>query len=382
MRQPLGRSTGVARWSFWTLPTRLKVPIVLVDVLVFLSFVAGTACWIMRGIPLHASWPWLAAALVLAGVLGTEASLGVERMRRQTDANPHLDLSSVWIFAGAVLLPVPLAATVATVIYAHIYLRVGHPSGLPLHRAMFSTATILLAVQLAALVTTRLGGDALFRSLNGMLAVVAGMIAYTAVNLALVVLVIVVSGQERGATVRQVLGPVDDVALEFATLSMGALVAAAASTFGPAYVLLGLPPVIVLHRTVLVRQLEEDASTDSKTGLLNAAAWRERAARALLSADRVDRPPRYWCSTSITSSSSTTASGTSSATRCSQPSPRPCRTRCAMRTSSAGSAARSSWCCCAASTATTPGPARRRRPSGSESGSRACASPCPARRVR
>jgi diguanylate cyclase (GGDEF)-like protein len=179
---------------------------------------------------------------------------------------------------------------VATVIYAHIYLRVWRPIGVPLHRALFSTATILLAVQLAALVTMRLGGNALFRSLSGVLAVVAGMIAYTAVNLALVVLVIVVSGQERGATVRQVLGPVDDAALEFATLSMGALVAAAALTFGPAYVLLGLPPLIVLHRTVLVRQLEEDASTDGKTGLLNAAAWRERAARALLSADRVERP--------------------------------------------------------------------------------------------
>jgi diguanylate cyclase (GGDEF)-like protein len=41
---------------------------------------------------------------------------------------------------------------------------------------------------------------------------------------------------------------------------------------------------------VLVRQLEEDASTDGKTGLLNAAAWRERAGRAVLSADRTTRP--------------------------------------------------------------------------------------------
>jgi diguanylate cyclase (GGDEF)-like protein len=291
MRQPFGRSTGVAHWGFWTLPLRVKFPILVVDILVLLLLVSGTVAWIRSGTPADASWPWLVLALVVAGVLSTEASLGVERVRRQSEANPHLDLSSVWAFAGAVLLPGPLAAAIATIIYAHIYLRVWRRMGVPFHRALFSTATILLSVQVAAVVTTMwLGGHVMFSSLASVLAVVAGMIAYTAVNLALVVLVIVISGQERGTTVRQVLGPVDDVALEFATLSMGALVAAAASTFGPAYVLLGLPPLIVLHRTVLVRQLEEDASTDGKTGLLNAAAWRERAGRAVLSADRTTRP--------------------------------------------------------------------------------------------
>jgi diguanylate cyclase (GGDEF)-like protein len=290
MRQPFGRSTGVAHWTFWKLPLRVKIPILVVDILVLLSVAAGTAVWVLKGVPARGSWPWLVLALIAAGVLSTEASLGVERVRRQSEAKPHLDLSSVWTFAGAVLLPGPLAAAIATVIYAHIYLRVWRRTGVPFHRALFSTATILLSVQIAAIVTMGLGGEAIFQSIAGVLAVVAGMIAYTAVNLALVVLVIVASGQERGATLRQVLGPVDDAALEFATLSMGALVAAAASTFGPAYVLLGLPPLIVLHRTVLVRQLEEDASTDGKTGLLNAAAWRERAGRAVMSSERPTRP--------------------------------------------------------------------------------------------
>ncbi len=290
MRQPFGRSAGVAQWRFWKLPLRVKIPILVVDILVLLSIGLGTVVWVVNGLPARASWPWLVVALVVAGVLSTEASLGVERVRRQSEANPHLDLSSVWTFAGAVLLPGPLAAAIATVIYTHIYLRVWRRNGVPFHRALFSTATILLSVQVSAIVTMWLGGQAVFDDFAGVLAVVAGMVAYTAVNLALVVLVIVASGQERGATVRQVLGPVDDAALEFATLSMGALVAAAASTFGPAYVLLGLPPLIVLHRTVLVRQLEEDASTDGKTGLLTAAAWRERAGRAVLSSERSTLP--------------------------------------------------------------------------------------------
>ena len=54
---------------------------------------------------------------------------------------------------------------------------------------------------------------------------------------------------------------------------MGALAAVALSS-APGLVALVLPPILVLHRAVLVRQLEEVASTDAKTGLLNAAAWR------------------------------------------------------------------------------------------------------------
>jgi len=291
MQQPLGRPDGVARFPFWSLPARVKIPIVGVELLVVASLVAGSVMSVMDGVQPPGPLVWFALALVIAGFLGTEASLGVERVRRQSAANPHLDLSSVWTFAGAVLLPVPLAAAVALVIYLHIYLRVWRRNGVPVHRVLFSTATILLAVQVASFVTTMIGRDALFRSIPGVLAVLAGMIAYTAVNLALVVLAIVFSEQRRGFTsVREVVGRIDDVSLEFATLSMGALVAAAASTFGAPYVLLGLPPLIVLHRTVLVRQLEEDANTDGKTGLLNAAAWQDKARRAVLRSERADRP--------------------------------------------------------------------------------------------
>jgi len=291
MRQPLGRSDGANRYRFWSLPARVKIPVLVVEAVVVGALAAGIGAAFMNGTRPAAEWVWLALALVVAGVASTEASLGVERKRRQSDDHPHLDLSSVWTFAGAVLLVGPLAALVAMAIYLHIYLRVWRRNKVPLHRVLFSTATILLAVQAAAAVTDRIGNDLLFRSVAGVLAVVAAMVVYMLVNLALVVLVIVVSGPSRRlATVRQAIGPFDDVALEFATLAMGALVAAAADTFGPPYILLGLPPLIVLHRTRLVRQLEEDASTDGKTGLLTAAAWQEKAGRAVLRSERGEQP--------------------------------------------------------------------------------------------
>ena len=75
------------------------------------------------------------------------------------------------------------------------------------------------------------------------------------------------------------MGRWDDNALEIATLCMGALAAVALGD-APGLVVLALPPFLVLHRAVLVRQLEEVASRDGKTGLLNAAAWQARADRA------------------------------------------------------------------------------------------------------
>ncbi|OLT21699.1 hypothetical protein BJF78_34135 [Pseudonocardia sp. CNS-139] len=238
--------------------------------------------------PLPDAWLLTLGVLVGAGILSTEASLGVERVRQKSDdASPHIDLSSVWAFAAAALLPGVLAAGVAVVIYAHLYARVWSRSDVPPHRALFSTATVVLAVQAAGFVTDLVPADELFHTLAGLGAVVLALLAYAAVNMVLVVAVIVLSGPNRDfATFVQTLCRVDEAVLEFATLSMGALAAGAMAALGPLYALLVLPPLIVLHRTVLVRQLEEEASVDGKTGLLNSAAWHNRAGRALRRAER------------------------------------------------------------------------------------------------
>jgi len=238
---------------------------------------------------LPATWAVTLVVLVAAGIVSTEASLGVERVRHRSDQSPHIDLSSVWAFAAAALLPGILACVVVLGIYAHLYARVWRRSGVPPHRALFSAATVVLAVQAAAAVTGLVDRAALFHSFEGLGAVVLALLAYAAVNMVLVVAVIVLSGPSRDlSTFLQVLAHGDEAVLEFATLSMGALAAGAMAALGPAYALLVLPPLIVLHRTVLVRQLEEAASVDGKTGLLNAAAWHVRAGRALRRAERID----------------------------------------------------------------------------------------------
>jgi diguanylate cyclase (GGDEF)-like protein len=286
MRVP-GR--GVTRWAVWTLPFPVLAVILAVELLA-VGTLATTA--VPRDIALLPdNWALVLGMLVAAGILSTEASLGVERMRHRSDESPHIDLSSVWTFAAAALLPGMAASVVVIGIYAHLYARVWRRGAVPVppHRALFSTATVVLAVQAAAALIGLVERDSLFHSLRGLGAVVLALLAYAAVNMVLVVTVIVLSGPNRDlATFLHVLAHGDEAVLEFATLSLGALAAGAMAALGPAYAVLVLPPLIVLHRTVLVRQLEEAASVDGKTGLLNAAAWHVRAGRALRRAERTE----------------------------------------------------------------------------------------------
>src|SRR5688572_13091499 len=111
---------GVARWAVWTLP----FPVLAVIFAVELVAVGTLATAIPRDISvLPDNWALVLAVLVGGGILSTEASLGVERMRHPTDESPHIDLSSVWTFAAAALLPGAAASAVVIGIYGHLYAR-------------------------------------------------------------------------------------------------------------------------------------------------------------------------------------------------------------------------------------------------------------------
>lgn len=281
MHQSPRGSAAPRRWSLWTLPGRLIAILLVVEAL-------AVSVAVLDGIhsPPTITVPGLLTVLVLAlaGVVHTEATLGVERMRRRVDETPHIDLSSVWTFAAVLLVPGYLATTVVLLVYLHLYLRVWRPSGLPPHRVVFSTATVVLAVHAAGGVLRVFGIDDRFTSVAGLATVLLALLAYGLMNLVLVVGAIRLNGS--GTTLAHAVGHRDELLLEFSTLAMGAVVAGAMAFFGPAYAVLALPPLVILHRTVLVRQLEEAATTDGKTGLLTAAAWRLQAAHALRAARR------------------------------------------------------------------------------------------------
>ena len=223
---------------------------------------------------------WLGVLLVL-GVGQAELSVRIERMRRWMSGETHINMTSVWYLAGAVLLSPAMVSLLAALLYLHLWIRVWRQvRARPPHRVAVSTAWALLSCLAAASVlrVTGLGQlDVGTPSVWRAAAIVlTAALVFELVNACLAATGIFLYGRKRS---RQALfGTWSDNALETVTLCLGGL-AALALVYQPVLVLLVLPPLLMLHRSVLVKQLEVAASTDDKTGLLNALAWHDSALR-------------------------------------------------------------------------------------------------------
>jgi diguanylate cyclase (GGDEF)-like protein len=221
------------------------------------------------------------------GILQAEASRKIEKARRLITKAPHVNMTSVWVFAAATVLPPVMTGVLSIVVYLHLWLRIWRKIGnRPIYRVAFSAAIVVLSAYATKGV---LQSDVLLQRVTGWngptstaIAVVLGACTYLLVNITLVAVATKLYGQPT----RLVLS-LSDYALEIATLCLGAL-AALALVHTDYLVVLVLPPLLVLHRAVLVKQLEELAVTDQKTGLLNATAWHEGAKNELSRAARYD----------------------------------------------------------------------------------------------
>jgi diguanylate cyclase (GGDEF)-like protein len=258
-----------------------------VSVLVVEATAIGLVATIAVRMPAPDASQLLQAALLAGlGILHTETAIGVERVRRRVMVGNHANLSSVWTFAGALVLPPVCAAVVAVVVHLHVWMRTGRPR-VPLYRSVYSAATIVLACLGAGAVITFVGSGQEPLVPAGVPGITLALLVYTTINTGLVAGAIAMSAPQPDLA--RVLGRWDDNLLEFATLSLGAL-AAVALVVNPWLVLLALPPLVVLHRAVLVRHLEEAANIDGKTGLLNAVAWHAQAERLLQRSNPADGP--------------------------------------------------------------------------------------------
>ncbi|MWA03839.1 diguanylate cyclase [Actinomadura sp. LD22] len=106
---------------------------------------------------------------------------------------------------------------------------------------------------------------------------------FTIVNTALVAVAAHAANPE--SRWRDVLWTREILLLDVVELCVGILVAiTSALTLG--LLLLALPPVMLLQRSLMHQQLQAAARTDAKTGLLNAAAWQREADTELSRAQR------------------------------------------------------------------------------------------------
>ncbi|SFQ66888.1 diguanylate cyclase (GGDEF) domain-containing protein [Amycolatopsis arida] len=227
--------------------------------------------------------------LVAAEVVHLEAVQRIERIRELgAEGRPHMHLQSIWIFAGLLLLPPPLAVLVIVISYTHSWLRVYRRRSL-VHRKVFSAATVVLACAAAgAVLHLSTGQLAPFMphidgpaGLAGLL--LAGVV-YFGVNYVLVILMIIITNPDQPG--RHALGNPSDVLIVLAAVGTGcgtALVVTARPWLLPVF----LVPPIALHLGLLLPQLQTAARSDSKTGILAPEFWSELTRRELVRAERL-----------------------------------------------------------------------------------------------
>lgn len=226
----------------------------------------------------------LFGVLLGLGVVAAELSRHIEHVRRRYSDTPHVNLSSVWTVSAALVLPPTLVVATVVVLYLHMYWRSWYRlNKVRPYRLVFTGCAVVLAC-----VTARATVDALAPGLPATeagtaVAVAVAILLYSVVNSALVGAAICLAAGRFD--LRRALGTGRENALEYATLALGSFTAVLV-TLHPAWAIGTLPVLIVVHRTVLFRQLEEAATTDHKTGLLNATAWNHVAEAELARAAR------------------------------------------------------------------------------------------------
>ncbi|MFD9893121.1 diguanylate cyclase [Amycolatopsis sp. NPDC059027] len=226
------------------------------------------------------------AALVALGIAQAEMSRRIERLRRWMSGQTHINVTSVWYLAGAVLLPPGWVALLAVALYVHLWLRVWrHVRSRPAHRFAASTAWAMLSCFAASASLTVTGLDsAPLETWRGVGALVLAAVVFELVNIALVAAGIYLYTSKP--SLADLIGTREDNAFELATLCLGGLVALAL-VVQPVLIVCAIAPLLLLHRYLLLKQqLQVAAVTDEKTGLLNTAGWHKRATREFARARR------------------------------------------------------------------------------------------------
>ena len=260
------------RGSLLTVPGRAMCYQLLIVLLAI-----GIEVWSTATTTLDATQWMTLGVLVICAVVHNELARGIERGRREVSGPGHVDLCSVWLFAGALLLPMPLVGLLLVLVYGHYQWR---STFIALHRRVFSVSVLVLSALAAQQVLGLIGGPGhLFgASVNTTVAVILlSLVVYTGADVALIATRVHLY-RAPGVTVRKVFGDPSKHMLEISTLFYGSLLAFAVG-YSPVLVVLAFPPVLMLHRSVLLKQVEEKAAKDSKTGLFNSEGWHRNASR-------------------------------------------------------------------------------------------------------
>ena len=271
--------TRVRSWNLWATSPAMVGYVLLVHLVAALLAVRAV---VTADADFHA-FAWFGVLLILCLVF-EEGTSRIEKLRFKLRSARHHDMTSVWTFAAAIVLVPALTVPLVMLIQLHTWHRyVKARGGLP-YRTAFTGSTIWIACVCARGVMDLFGSHgSLPRGPIAVLAVLTAMLVYTAVNTGLIYAGVCILS--RPATPPSFLTMWADVYLEVATLCLAGLTALAL-LFQPWLTVLVIPAMVIMQRSVLSKELEEAATIDSKTGLLNALAWQQAAAAEIERTER------------------------------------------------------------------------------------------------
>ncbi|MEV5574011.1 GGDEF domain-containing protein [Spirillospora sp. NPDC052269] len=223
-------------------------------------------------------------ALLACGAVCIEAS-----RRLGMPAGVARDLLSAWWLPVALLLPPVYALLIPIPLQTLLQFRVRRTL---LYRRVMVTSALGLAGACASVVFHSVvpepladGPGWVVDGYPGIPVAIACAALFTVLNTGIVAVAAHAAAPE--SRWREVLWNRESLLLDVVELCVGVIVTIT-SAVSPALLLLALPPVVLLQRSLMHQQLQAAARTDAKTGLLNAAAWQREADTELSRAQRTD----------------------------------------------------------------------------------------------
>jgi diguanylate cyclase (GGDEF)-like protein len=268
-------------WALWERPNR---------VIAFLFVMEALAIAILVGAFAKSTIPhttdWVRFAILTAGATAhIQFTQRQEERRRDRSRTVLIDLTAVWTFPAAVILPLSLTLLLIGLIRAQHWFIARRPA----HNFVFSTITHGLSGTLAHLTFDALGPHnwgslSGFGSVREFIVLVITGLVFEGVQI-LYIGGILALGASSTPTVRNVLGNKADNLLEAITIGLGAVTAILLLIMPPMVAIMAVVTV-VFNRLAEIDQLQDDVRTDPKTAVFNMRGWSELAERALTRAAR------------------------------------------------------------------------------------------------
>jgi diguanylate cyclase (GGDEF)-like protein len=226
--------------------------------------------------------------LAVGALIHREVVRPIENLHERATGNSLLtNLTSLWIFAAALLIPLPLVFALTALVSLHSWYR-GNSAGL--YRTLFSGATAVLA-SAAAVALLQLVRHSDYPIIphgpSGLVLLVGAAMVYWLVSFVLVVGAVMLFDPLQ--PVHQATGDLSEQVVVAASFGL-AIALAVILVWEPWLIAVPMIAVFPLHRALLLPHFQQVAHTDSKTGLLTAGFWREEADRELERARRLAEP--------------------------------------------------------------------------------------------